>query len=157
VADLTLRAFREYHPLLEPDFIDRYEKDIQEFHKATSVAHVLVAELGGRLAGTITLVTGSSPTGPHGWPSGCPVIRFLAVDPSRRGQGVGTLLATACVDRARMLGAAAIGLHTAPFMAGARRIYEALGFERAPAYDRAEPDSPPALAYRLPLGGPGTS
>ena len=53
------------------------------------------------------------------------------------------------VDRARRRGAAAVGLHTAPFMASARHIYESLGLERVPALDIETPGAPPALTYRL--------
>ena len=61
------------------------------------------------------------------------------------------------VERACRLGVPTLGLHTAPFMTAARLIYEALGFDRAPEYDVVQPGSPPALAYRLELGGPAAS
>lgn len=157
VSDLTIRAFREYRPLLTPHFIKRYEQDIRDGFGSATDGSILVAELGGRLAGTITLLADGSRYGMHGWPHALPVIRLLAVDPPARGRGIGTRLATACVERARRLGLPALGLHTAPFMAAARAIYEALGFDRVPEYDVAQPGSPPALAYRLELGGPGTS
>jgi len=48
-----------------------------------------------------------------------------------------------------------LALHTAPFMGAARALYEGLGFERVPEYDIEQPGSPPALAYRLELGGAG--
>lgn len=157
VGALTIRAFREYRPLVSPDFAERYEADIRDVAGRAARGSILVAELEGRLAGTITLLLDGSGYGMHGWPHGWPVIRMLAVDPSARGRGVGTRLAANCVERARHLGVATLGLHTAPFMTAARAVYEALGFERAPEYDVAEPDSPPALAYRLELGGSSAS
>jgi ribosomal protein S18 acetylase RimI-like enzyme len=93
----------------------------------------------------------------HGWPLAWPVIRLLAVDPPTRRHGIGMLLAAACVDRARTMGVPTLGLHTAPFMVAARELYEGLGFERVSDFDVEEPGSPPALAYRLELGGDGSS
>jgi GNAT superfamily N-acetyltransferase len=157
VGDLTIRAFREYRPLLTPQFIDWYEEDIRDVSGRLSRGTVLVADLGGRLAGTVTLLADGSGYGMHGWPLAWPVIRLLSVDPPARGRGIGTLLAAACVDRARNMGVPALGLHTAPFMAAARALYEGMGFERVPDYDVEEPGSPLALAYRLQLGGAGVS
>jgi GNAT superfamily N-acetyltransferase len=157
VSDLTLRAFREYRPLLTPHFVQRYEQDIRDAFGSATNGSILVAELGGRLAGTATLLADGSGYGMRGWPRAWPVIRLLAVDPPARGWGVGTRLAATCVERARRLGVPTLGLHTAPFMTAARVIYEALGFDRAPEYDVVQPGSPPALAYRLELGGAGAS
>jgi GNAT superfamily N-acetyltransferase len=152
VADLTIRAFREYRSLVTPQFIGMFEQDIRDVSRRLGKGSVLVAELGGRLAGTITLLTDSSGYGMHTWPVDWPTIRLLAVDPAQRGRRIGTLLGAACVERARRLGVPTLGLHTAPFMASARVLYEALGFERAPEYDIERPGSPTALAYRLELG-----
>jgi GNAT superfamily N-acetyltransferase len=153
VANLTLRAFSEYRPLLTPHFVQRYEQDIRDAFGSATNGTILVAELGGQLVGTATLLGDGSGYGMHGWPRAWPVIRLLAVDPPARGCGVGTRLASACVERARRLGVPTLGLHTAPFMTAARIIYEALGFDRAPEYDVVQAGSPPALAYRLELGG----
>ena len=155
VGDLTIRAFREYRPLVTPQFIDWFEQDIRDVRGRLGKGVVLVADLGGRLAGTVTLLADGSGSGMHGWPLAWPVIRLLAVDPAARGRRIGTLLAAACVDRARDMGGPALALHTAPFMGAARALYEGLGFERVPEYDVEEPGSPTALAYRLQLGGAG--
>jgi GNAT superfamily N-acetyltransferase len=157
VGDLTIRAFREYHPLVASQFIEWFEQDIRDVSTRLGKGSILVADLGGRLAGTVTLLADGSGYGMHGWPVAWPVIRLLAVDPPARGHGVGMLLATACVERARTMGVPALGLHTAPFMAAARALYEGLGFVRVPHYDVEEPGSPPALAYRLELEGPASS
>jgi GNAT superfamily N-acetyltransferase len=155
VAELTIRAFREYHRLVTSHFIEWFEQDIRDVSARTGKGSILVADLGGRLAGTVTLLADGSGYGMHGWPLAWPVIRLLAVDPPARRHGVGVLLAAACVDRARAMGVPTLGLHTAPFMAAARALYEGLGFERVPDYDVEDPGSPPALAYRLELGGAG--
>lgn len=151
VTELTLAAFREYHVLLTPRFVDRFQADIRNLERRAVQGSLLVADLGGRLAGTVTLLADGSDYGVAGWPAAWPVVRLLAVDPAQRGHGVGRLLAEACVARARGLGAAVVGLHTAPFMSAARAMYEGLGFERAPEFDVANPEAPLALAYLLGL------
>jgi ribosomal protein S18 acetylase RimI-like enzyme len=151
VAELTITAFREYLPLLDPQFVEWYEQDIRDVGRRLGNGTVLVAEFGGRLAGTVTLLPDGSGYGMHGWPIAWPVIRFLAVDPAARGQGIGRVLTAACVERAQALGAPILGLHTAPFMTAARALYEALGFERVPEYDVDHPVNPTALAYRITL------
>ncbi|MCQ6279625.1 GNAT family N-acetyltransferase [Bacillus sp. EB600] len=64
-----------------------------------------------------------------------PEIRMLAVSPEDRGKGVATALITECIQRAKMKGSPAIGLHTSDFMESAIKLYENLGFKRLPQYD----------------------
>ena len=81
------------------------------------------------------------------WPGGVASIRLLAVQPGSRGRGYGRLLTQACLNRARELQIHSIFLFTGTFMAAARRLYEKLGFKRAPEFDR----DPGPIAYRLDL------
>jgi len=62
-------------------------------------------------------------------------IRLLAVAPAARGHGVGKALANHCIERARTLGKSSVVLHTTRAMETAWRMYEQLGFQRAPALD----------------------
>jgi ribosomal protein S18 acetylase RimI-like enzyme len=61
--------------------------------------------------------------------------RMLVVDPSARGQGVGELLVTACLERARAAGKSRMVLSTDPRMTAAHRLYRRLGFSRLPERD----------------------
>ena len=99
--------------------------------------------------GTVTFLPDGGGYPAPGWPPSWCAVRLLAVDPACRGLGIGRRLTAECLDRARRRGAAAVGLHTAPFMASARHIYESLGLERVPALDIETPGAPPALTYRL--------
>jgi uncharacterized RmlC-like cupin family protein len=66
---------------------------------------------------------------------------------------------TACAERARAAGAAALHLHTAPFMTAATALYADLGYDRDPAADLdvgvrfgvAPPGVAVVAAYRLDL------
>jgi ribosomal protein S18 acetylase RimI-like enzyme len=62
--------------------------------------------------------------------------RMLAVDPACQGAGVGRSVVRKVVDQARQLpGIEAISITSATFMERAHRLYESLGFRRAPARD----------------------
>jgi ribosomal protein S18 acetylase RimI-like enzyme len=61
--------------------------------------------------------------------------RMLVVDPAARGRGIGELLVTACLDRARAAGKRRIVISTDPRMTTAHRLYERLGFTRLPERD----------------------
>ena len=62
-------------------------------------------------------------------------IRLLAVDPARRGLGVGKELTRFCIEQARALGKARVVLHTTRAMDTAWAMYERLGFVRFPQID----------------------
>lgn len=94
-----------------------------------SGADLMVAELGAALAGAVVHV-GPGQARSAVFPDDWSVIRMLVVDPGCRGQGVGRRLVAACLERAQLADAPAVGLHTSPIMACALRLYTALGFER---------------------------
>jgi ribosomal protein S18 acetylase RimI-like enzyme len=56
------------------------------------------------------------------------------VRPDARGRGVGRALVEALIAESRAMGAAAIRLETASFMAGAQALYRSVGFERVAPY-----------------------
>lgn len=134
VADLVLRANEENLAAFPPAVAAAYRAEITEVAARLGFADVYVAELGGRLAGSVTYLPDAADDG-HPWPPGGAVLRFLAVEPEVRRSGLGERLTMTCIARARAQGAAFLGLHTAPVMVAARRIYQRLGFERAPEHD----------------------
>lgn len=125
---------------------------------------VLVATVGGRVAGTVTFRTGAA-LGGTGLPAGWASFGALGVAPAARGRGVGRALVAACVARARTARAPVLAIHTAAPMRAARRLYAGCGFRRAPGLDipasQVEPFDPAEgdvtlLALRLDLTPPGT-
>lgn len=61
-------------------------------------------------------------------------MKRLFVRPAFHGRGIGKMLAERAVREAKMIGYASMKLDTLPSMDAARRLYEALGFVRIPAY-----------------------
>ena len=78
-------------------------------------------------------------------------MRLLAVHPDARGRGVGEALMRECMARARGRGATTLGLHTTRIMAVAQRMYERMGFVRAPEYDFHPAPRIVVMAYKMKL------
>ena len=165
VAALLVAANEEHLRRFPPSVAAAYRAEVVDVAGRRPYSEVIVAEAGGRLVGAVTLLPDATADG-HPWPAGGAVLRLLVVDPAARGRGVGEALTTACVERARAAGAGVVGRHTAPGMEAARRLYERLGFRRAPEHDfhpavhyggaTAEGGEPAwGLAYVLDLGPPG--
>ena len=74
------------------------------------------------------------------------------MSPDARGEGIGQALVDECVRRARRMGAAELGLHTSGSLRAAIRMYERMGFVRAPERDFQPPGAELVMGYRLPLG-----
>lgn len=90
---------------------------------------LMVAERDDEIVGTVTYLAPGHPDYDH-VPQTWAVIRALAVHPDRRGRGVARALTDACLERAMVDRAVAVGLHTAELMTAARTLYEGLGFVR---------------------------
>ena len=85
---------------------------------------LLVARVGGEIAGTLTLVTFPIPTGLRAW------IEDVVVDESARGHGVGAALTAEAVRLARGAGARTVDLTSRPSREAANRLYQRSGFRR---------------------------
>lgn len=134
VADLLVRANEENLATFPPDVALAYRAELVDMARRRLVADVYVAEVGGRVLGSVTYLPDASRDG-HPWPARGAVLRLLAVDPAFRRQGLGERLTAVCIERALEDHVLYLGLHTAPTMAAARRIYERLGFVREPRHD----------------------
>lgn len=88
--------------------------------------HLLVAELDGRVAGTVMLAVLPSLThGARNWAQ----LENMVVAGWARGRGVGRALVAACERIAGAAGCYKVQLQSANHRAGAHRFYEACGYE----------------------------
>ncbi len=78
-------------------------------------------------------------------------VRMLVVDPAAQGRGVGALLMTECLQRARAAGKRRMVLSTSTAMTTAHRLYERLGFTRLPERDWSPVPGVDLLVYTLDL------
>lgn len=134
VAALLTRANDEHLRVFPPAVAEAYARELRDVRSRLPIGDVYVALAGEVLVGSVTLIRHSGDD-THPWPPGGAVLRLLAVEPAQRRAGWGQLLAAHCIEEAARRGRAFLALHTSPAMASAKRLYERLGFERAPLHD----------------------
>jgi ribosomal protein S18 acetylase RimI-like enzyme len=129
-----------YHADRLIDDGDEYRDELLDSSRRAREAMLLVAVLhpdGGRepvVVGTVTLAPQGSSYAEVA-ESGEVEIRMLAVAPEARRQGVAEALVRACLRESVTHGARTVVLSTLDAMAVAHRLYERLGFRRAPERD----------------------
>jgi len=151
VATVILSSYQEYQATMG-ELWDHYRADLADVAGRVARGVVLVAELEGRIAGTVTYYLPNDDGSREDWfwwPPNFAYLRALGVDPAVRGRGVGRALSLAVIDAARGASAAGVALNTVGFMAAAIALYEDLGFRRV-APDSAWEDYP-LLSYTLEL------
>jgi GNAT superfamily N-acetyltransferase len=145
VADLCEAA---YAPFLGDD---HYLATLRNVAKRAREAEVLVADAGdGELLGTVTFVPDGGPLGEIATPEETE-FRMLAVSPTAQGRGVGTALMSWIVDASAQRGRRGIVCSSLPEMTSAHRIYERLGFRRAPERDWSPVPGVDLMAFTLRL------
>jgi ribosomal protein S18 acetylase RimI-like enzyme len=148
--DATARAFREFWTPDAPGW-EPYLARIADVGSRAEHALVLVAAVGGVIAGSVTLELesriGPGPSDPLG--PGEAHIRMLGVIPAYRGRGIARRLMLACIDTARRRGKRVMTLETERSMTAAQQLYIDLGFQPTGAHQR--PGGPLLLSYALDL------
>jgi len=152
IRDLTLHAYAEFATIMTPSAWAVLNGAVQSALASDERMDRIVAERGGQLVGSVVLYPPATDaygglTSRVRWPE----VRLLAVAPEARGLGVARALMDECVRRARAMGAAELGLHTSASMRAAMRMYERMGFVRAPEFDFQPPGAELVEAYRLDL------
>jgi ribosomal protein S18 acetylase RimI-like enzyme len=146
IAELTVRVYVD-GGLASAD----YAPELADVEGRASRSQVLVVrDADGRVVGSVALVLagdfGNVITSDEE-----AAFRMLVVDTDVQGQGVGRLLVTACLDRARAAGKRRMVLSTDPRMTSAHRLYERLGFARRPERDWSPVPGVDLLVYALDL------
>jgi ribosomal protein S18 acetylase RimI-like enzyme len=86
--------------------------------------HLLLAEDGAAVLGSLTLVVFRIPTGLRAW------IEDVVVDSDARGRGVGDALNRFALDLAAELGCRTVDLTSRPSREAANALYKKVGFEQ---------------------------
>ncbi len=128
--------------------LEPYEQ--ADFHETAGRGEVFVAERAGAVAGVVALLPPGTP-GLAVARGGEAELARLAVAASARGAGVGRALTELCAERARAAGWGAIALWSRPYQREAHRLYESLGYERAPERDSVDETGFERLVFRLDL------
>jgi ribosomal protein S18 acetylase RimI-like enzyme len=111
---------------------------------------LVVRDSDGRVVGSVALVLAGD-FGNVTVSDDEAAFRMLVVDPAAQGRGIGHLLVTACLDRARAAGKTRMVISTDPRMTAAQRLYERLGFVRLPERDWAPAPGVDLLVYAVSL------
>ncbi|MDT9680767.1 GNAT family N-acetyltransferase [Streptomyces sp. TRM76323] len=152
LGEISARAYLD-GGLLQYGADDPYLDLLRDVPRRAAEAEVLVAvDPDGTLLGGVTFVpSDGSPWADIAGPDEAE-FRVLAVSGAARGRGVGEALVRACADRARAVdGCARLVLSVVPQARGARRLYDRMGFARAPQRDWEPLPGLPLLAYELTL------
>jgi predicted N-acetyltransferase YhbS len=152
VRALTMEAYEEYLGLMEPEAWKGLHGAILGAFDTVAAAEMIVAEVEGRLAGSVMLFPARADAYAGAVrPLERPEVRMLAVAPWARGRGIGSILMRECVRRAKESGARELGIHTSRSMRAARELYRRMGFRRIPADDFQPPGGELVEAHALSL------
>jgi GNAT superfamily N-acetyltransferase len=149
IRNITLAAYAQYQAVMPPRFWTRYHQHLIATLDGEGNDERIVAEQHGSIVGSVLLYPPAADYYASATIStSYPEVRFLAVLPQMRGQGIGTALMKECERRAREAGAQAIGLHTMEVMRDAICMYEHLGYVRTPETDFWPGEGVVVLGYR---------
>jgi ribosomal protein S18 acetylase RimI-like enzyme len=128
-----------------------YAPELADVEGRASRSELLVVrDTAGRVVGSVALVLAGD-FGNVTTSDAEAAFRMLVVDPDAQGQGVGRLLVTECLERARAAGKRRMVLSTDPLMTAAHRLYERLGFTRLPERDWSPVSGVDLLVYAIDL------
>ncbi len=146
IAELTVSVYVG-GGLAGPD----YGVELADVARRAALAELLVVRDGaGGLVGSVALVLDGD-FGEVTESDDEAAVRMLVVDPAAQGQGIGALLMTECLERARAAGKRRMVLSTSTVMTAAHRLYERLGFTRLPERDWSPVPGVDLLVYALDL------
>ncbi|HLK95720.1 MAG TPA: GNAT family N-acetyltransferase [Nocardioidaceae bacterium] len=146
VGQLTLAAY-SFDGFAHADYASR----LSDAATRDREAEIWVAATPDELLGCVTYCPPGSPWRELAGDDTDGEFRMLAVAPTARGRGVGSLLVHRCLDRSRELGQRRMLLCTDRRMVAAHRLYAAFGFTRLPALDWSPVAGVELLAYSLQL------
>jgi predicted N-acetyltransferase YhbS len=153
IGELLVEAFISQYAKKLPEvrYTGERKRELRAVAAKRAVAAVLVAELEGRVVGTVALWPPGVP-GSEAWVPGAADLRHLATAVDFHGRGLSTPLLDAAERLAREWRVPAICLHVRRGAEGVERMYQRRGFVREPAGDLELP-TVSLVAYLLRLQG----
>ena len=118
---------------------DRRKAELRDVASKRKEALVLVAELEGRVVGTVAVWRPGAPASEAWLPEACD-LRHLAIDPAAQGRRLSKPLLDEAERRARQMGAKYICLHVRRGNKGVAKLYMSRGYERDPKGDLDLPE-----------------
>ncbi len=146
IGELTVAAYAGFTTGAD----DFYLEHLRNAAARDREAELWVAEDDGVVVGTVTIAPEGSPWRELGKP-GEGEFRMLAVAPAARGRGVGEALVRHALARFETAGHTRAVLCSLVEMETAHRIYQRLGFRRAPDLDWSPEPGVNLIAFALEL------
>jgi ribosomal protein S18 acetylase RimI-like enzyme len=131
--DLVVAAYRTHPGVGDSDGYLAHVRDVRGRAPETDV--LVAVDEAGSLLGCVSYVRDHTSPFAEVERPGEAGFRMLGVAEAARGRGVGQALVEACVERARADGRSGVAIVTAPSWTDAQRLYERVGFRRAPERD----------------------
>ncbi len=97
--------------------------DVRALLASPAITQFVARDDAGTIVGVSTLAVFPIPTARRAW------IEDVITDDRARGQGIGTALTEAMIERARELGCATVDLTSRPSREAANRLYQRVGFQ----------------------------
>jgi len=123
ISDEVVDAFNFLVPQLSTSSLIPTREHLAEIAANESLLIARDPQQGGRIVGSLTLVTFRIPTGVRAW------IEDVIVDQAQRAKGIGEVLTRAALARAAELGAKTVDLTSRPSREAANRLYQRVGFK----------------------------
>lgn len=123
ISDEVVDAFNFLVPQLSTSSLIPTREQLAEIAANESLLIARDPQQGGRIVGSLTLVTFRIPTGVRAW------IEDVIVDQTQRSKGIGEALTRAALIRAAELGAKTVDLTSRPSREAANRLYQRVGFK----------------------------
>jgi ribosomal protein S18 acetylase RimI-like enzyme len=131
--ELVVAAYRTHPDMANSDGYLAHVRDARG--RAADVDVLVAVDADGRLLGCVSYVRDHASAFAEVERPGEAGFRMLGVATAARGRGVGRVLVEACLERARAAGRTGVAIVTAPSWTDAQRLYERVGFRRAPDRD----------------------
>jgi ribosomal protein S18 acetylase RimI-like enzyme len=137
IGDLLINAYVTQYARKMPEVVvdENRKKDLRNVAEKRRIGTVLVAELDGKIVGSVTLLRPGSPRS-EAWRDQMADLRMFGIDLNYRGQGI----ADALLDEAERIvreewKCLTLGLHVRRGARGVAGIYMKRGFQRDPSGD----------------------
>lgn len=128
---LAIRSWSQFQPSMTPENWQRLSANLSAEKTYTELLDtsysVVCLNKNEAIVGMSFLVPSGNPT--EVFDASWSYLRFVTVDPTHRGLGIGKQLTERCIEHARNNGERTLALHTSEMMDAARHIYEGLGFK----------------------------
>jgi ribosomal protein S18 acetylase RimI-like enzyme len=142
VGEILVQGYVTAYARKMPEVVvgDRRKAELRDVAAKRAAATVLVAELDGRLGGTVAIWKPGAPSS-EAWLPNAADLRHLAVDPALQGRG----LAKPLLDEAERIAREewkvdAVCLHVRRGNHGVARLYMSRGYVRMPEGDLSYPE-----------------